>query len=164
MHGQNGCSRAFLPPPSDFHLRTTWDEQIIELPYLQEKSGRYKFGPLDYAVEEVLNDRLENRLRLNFCGDMLQRVVIAYGAQPIPTQYGTGVLPVYVTLVDSLERCSIEQGIGLVVSERRAKRHPSRRHSDAELCPEAEERKSAIAPPPATSEVQPWTGVPLGTD
>jgi hypothetical protein len=101
----------------EYEVASAWDEGSIELPYLQETCGRYKFGQLDYAVTEVLNDQLEEGLRFNFRGDMIEGVIIAYGCEAIPEGYH-GVVPVCVTLIDSLER-RVQKEIGLLVAELR---------------------------------------------
>lgn len=113
-------------------ISSEWDEGSIELPYLHETRGRYKFGPLDYAVEEVLNDQLERGLRFNFRGDMVDGVIIAYGCEPIPEAYHRPV-PVRVTLIDSLER-SVQKEIELLIAERRLKRDQRPARVSAGIC------------------------------
>jgi hypothetical protein len=107
----------------DYEISSEWDDGSIDLPYLQETHGRYKFGPLDYAVTEVLNDQLERGLRFNFRGDMVEGVIIAHGCQAIPETYH-GAVSVRVTLMDALER-TVQTEIGLLVGERVSKRDQS---------------------------------------
>ena len=104
----------------EYEISSEWDEVSIDLPCLKETHGRYKFGPLDYAVTEVLNDRLERGLRFNFRGDMVEGVVIAYGCQAIPETYH-GAVSVRVTLMDTLER-TVQNEIELLVGKRVSKR------------------------------------------
>jgi len=104
----------------EYEISSEWDEGSIDLPYLRETRGRYKFGPLDYAVTEVLNDRLERGLRFNFRGDMVEGVIIAGGCQAIPETYH-GAVSVRVTLMDTLER-TVQTEIELLVGERMSKR------------------------------------------
>jgi hypothetical protein len=107
----------------EYEITSEWDEVSIELPYLKETHGRYKFGPLDYAVTEVLNDQLERGLRFNFRGDMVEGVIIAYGCEAIPETYH-GAVSVRVTLMDTLER-TVRTEIKLLVGERVSKRDQS---------------------------------------
>ncbi len=107
----------------EYEISSPWDEGSIDLPYLQETRGRYKFGPLDYAVTEVLNDQLERGLRFNFRGAMHEGVIIAYGCQAIPETYH-GAVSVSVTLMDALER-TVQTEIELLVGERVSKRDQS---------------------------------------
>lgn len=108
---------------SDYEISSEWDEVSIDLPYLQETRGRYKFGLRDYAVTDVLNDQLERGLRFNFRGDMVEGVIIAYGCVAIPETYHSAV-SVRVTLVDTLERTA-QTEIALLVGERMSKRDQS---------------------------------------
>jgi hypothetical protein len=58
---------------------------------------------------------------------MVEGVIIAYGCEPIPEPYHGLVpvlIPVRVTLIDSLER-SVQKEIGLLIAERRLKRDQS---------------------------------------
>jgi hypothetical protein len=104
----------------EYEISSEWDEGSIDLPYLHETRGRYKFGLLDYAVADVLNDQLERGLRFNFRGDMVEGVIIAYGCEAIPeTCHGT--VSVRVTLMDTLER-TVQTEIELLVGERVSKR------------------------------------------
>jgi hypothetical protein len=107
----------------DYEISSEWDEGSIDLPYLRETRGRYKFGPLDYAVTEVLNDELERGLRFNFRGDMVEGVIIAYGCEAIP-ETCHGAVSVRVTLMDTLER-TVQSEIALLVGERVSKRDQS---------------------------------------
>ena len=107
----------------DYEISSEWDEGSIDLPYLRETRGRYKFGTLDYAVTEVLNDQLERGLRFNFRGDMVEGVIIAYGCQAIPETYH-GAVSVRVTLIDTLERTA-QTEIELLGGERVSKRDQS---------------------------------------
>jgi hypothetical protein len=107
----------------DCEISSEWDEGSIDLPYLRETRGRYKLGPLDYAVTEVLNDQLERGLRFNFRGDMVEGVIIAYGCQAIPETYH-GAVSVRVTLIDALER-TVHTEIELLVGGRVSKRDQS---------------------------------------
>jgi hypothetical protein len=104
----------------DYEISSEWDEGSIDLPYLRETRGRYKFGTLDYAVTEVLNDQLERGLRFNFRGDMVEGVIIAYGCQAVPETYH-GAVSVRVTLIDALERTA-QTEIQLLVGRRVSKR------------------------------------------
>jgi hypothetical protein len=104
----------------DYEISSEWDEGSIDLPYLRETRGRYKFGSLDYAVTEVLNDQLERGLRFNFRGDMVEGVIIAYGCQAVPETYH-GAVSVRVTLIDALERTA-QTEIQLLVGRRVSKR------------------------------------------
>jgi hypothetical protein len=104
----------------DYEISAEWDEGSIDLPYLRETDGRYKFGCLDYAVTEVLNDQLERGLRFNFRGDMVEGVIIAYGCLAIPETYH-GAVSVRVTLMDALER-TVQAELELLVGERVSKR------------------------------------------
>jgi hypothetical protein len=107
----------------DYEISSEWDEGSIDLPHLRETRGRYKFGPLDYAVTEVLNDQLERGLRFNFHGDMIEGVIIAYGCQAIP-ETDRGAVSVRVTFIDALER-TVHTEIELLVGERVSKRDQS---------------------------------------
>jgi hypothetical protein len=110
-----------------YEISSEWDEESIELPFLREQGGRYKFGPLDYGVSEVLNDRLEKGLRFNFRGDMVEGVILAYGCETLPDKYPSfAPAPVCVTLIDSLGR-SVQKELQLLVEERT----PTRRQSAA---------------------------------
>lgn len=44
----------------DYRIYSEWEEIGIELLLMAQRNGRYKLGHLDYAVGEVLNDRLES--------------------------------------------------------------------------------------------------------
>ena len=103
---------------ADYAISCPWDDQI-DLPYLTERGGHKKFGPLNYLATEVLNDRFDKPFVLNR-GYHAEGLIIAYGCAPIPEQYAHGaIVPLQLTFTDTLER-KIEVELRLLV-ERRAK-------------------------------------------
>jgi hypothetical protein len=89
--------------PEHCWIESAWDDQTIELPYLTECRGRYRFGSLSYLTSEVLNDRFDKPFTMNR-GDILEGVILAYGCVAIPEKARGGNAPVQVTLVDTLGR------------------------------------------------------------
>jgi hypothetical protein len=90
---------------TDYEISSEWDDVSIDLAYLPETQGRCHYGPLDYAANEVLNDRIERGLHFNFRGQMVEGVFIAWGCAPVPKKYRREALvPVRVVLMDSLKR------------------------------------------------------------
>jgi hypothetical protein len=123
----------------DHDIRCSWDDQI-ELPYIRECGGRYKFGPQTYLTSEVLNGRLEKPFNLNR-GSIVEGLILAYGCQPIPEEVRSRMVSVQLTLTDTLGR-EIRSEIGLVV-ESAAKREDTVLPSRTEVHVSAENTSHA---------------------
>jgi hypothetical protein len=85
------------------YIKATWDDQSIEFPYLVEDRGRYHLGSINLRVQDVLNDTFDNPFPMSR-GAILEGMILAYGCEPIPEEVRRGIVPVEVTLVDTLGR------------------------------------------------------------
>jgi hypothetical protein len=70
-------------------MRTDWDEHIV-LRSFDEERQVCRLGPLSFAREEVLNQRIENGLRFDHRGDWFEGMILANGLRPIPEKYLDG--------------------------------------------------------------------------
>ena len=84
-----------------------------------ERSGRYQLGSVNLRVQDVLNDSFDNPFPMSR-GAILKGTILAYGCEPIPGEIGRGIVPVEITLVDTLGREA--QGEITLGVERRADR------------------------------------------
>ena len=82
------------------YIKSAWDDQTIEFPYLVERGGRYQFGSVNLLVQEVLNDSFDNPCPMSR-GAILEGMILAYGCERIPEEIRGGIVPVEVTLVDA---------------------------------------------------------------
>jgi hypothetical protein len=120
---------------TDYEISSEWDHMSIDLAYLHETQGRYHYGPIDYAVNEVLNDQIERGLRFSFRGQMVEGALIAWGYAPVPAKYHREALvPVRLILIDSLGR---EASSNLLLPGR-AKKGESQCNIRGELKPNGE--------------------------
>jgi hypothetical protein len=103
----------------DCQIETPWDKQII-LQSFQGKGPIYRLGSLQYPAKEVLNDKIENYLRFNFRGALVEGVILFPGLRPIPASYLDGIsVPFKLTFLDQFEEeISVESEL---LVERRAK-------------------------------------------
>jgi hypothetical protein len=99
-------------------MTTKWDAHIVLNSY--GGASLCKLGPLDYTPAEVLNQRIEESLRFNHPGDMVEGVILATGIRPIPEGFGQGMrAPFELTFEDQFENeISVEGELAL---ERTAK-------------------------------------------
>jgi len=67
----------------DFEITPAWDRDVYPC---GSEGGSYR---LQYDWNEVLNHRIENRLRFRR-GDLADGWLLATGSKPIPPQYGPG--------------------------------------------------------------------------
>jgi hypothetical protein len=67
------------------------------------REKKYKFGPISYRTDEVLNDRPDSPTAMNW-GEVLQSLILAYGCEPIPSEIENKSVAVQFTLFDSLDR------------------------------------------------------------
>lgn len=74
----------------DSQLKTEWDNDIV-LESFQRNGPLYKLGHMKYPAGEVLNDRIEDALRLIHHGPMVEGVILFSGLRPIPEQYRLGM-------------------------------------------------------------------------
>jgi hypothetical protein len=119
----------------------------IQMPYVRQTEGRFRWGSLQFALAEVLNDRFETGFRLKFSGDMVEGVLIGHGGE-VPKLYGTTrTVTAQVTLIDSLGRRSAETAIELPVAKRAIRQKAARsRYSISEECAGSEAAASPIVP------------------
>ena len=81
-------------------MRTDWDEDIV-LRSFDEERPVCRLGPLSFAREEVLNQRIENGLRFDHRGDWFEGMILANGLRPIPEKYLDGaIVPFQLTFED----------------------------------------------------------------
>jgi hypothetical protein len=83
----------------EFEVATRWDPGVFSC--YPEGPTPYRFAPgLDFAVKEVLNDRIERGLRCRR-GDIREGWLLAMGNKPVPEEYGRGrPAPVEVRFFD----------------------------------------------------------------
>jgi hypothetical protein len=103
----------------DCQIETPWDDQII-LQSFQEKGPIYRLGSLRYPAKEVLNDKIENHLRFNYRGALVEGVILFPGLRPIPASCLDGIsVPFKLTFLNQFEEeMSVESEL---LVERRAK-------------------------------------------
>jgi hypothetical protein len=84
-------------------VTTKWDSDISLNSY-DDQALLCRLGLVEYSQEEVLNQQIENSLRFNHRGDMVEGVILATGIRPIPQAFRHGfLLPFRLTLEDQLE-------------------------------------------------------------
>jgi hypothetical protein len=84
----------------DFLIASGWDSDLI--PLRAKEKDLYCFTPsFDFVWDEVLNHRIENRLRFHHRGDMAEGWLLAIGHKPIPDKYRNWMsAPFDVTFAD----------------------------------------------------------------
>jgi hypothetical protein len=82
----------------DFEITPAWDRDVYPC---GSEGGSYRLAAgLQYDWNEVLNHRIENRLRFRR-GDLADGWLLATGSKPIPPQYGPGrPAPLEVAFLD----------------------------------------------------------------
>ena len=82
----------------DFEITPAWDRDVYPC---GSEGGSYRLAAgLQYDWDEVLNHRIENRLRFRR-GDLADGWLLATGSKPIPPQYGPGrPAPLEVAFLD----------------------------------------------------------------
>jgi hypothetical protein len=84
----------------EFEITAAWDDDITAISSEEES---YRFGGLDFARSEVLNHRLEARIRFPHIGDRIEGWLLAQGIRPVPAEYGPRhPAPFELSLWDSL--------------------------------------------------------------
>ena len=68
-----------------------------------ERRGRYQLASVNLRVQEVLNDRFKNAFPMSR-GAILAGMILAHGCERIPGEIRPGIVPVQVTLRDTLGR------------------------------------------------------------
>jgi len=76
-----------------------WDDQVV-LQSFDEGNPDVKFGGHLYRQSEILNQRIENYLRLD-CGHFVEGWLLGRGLRPIPLEYSNGaIVPFKLTFED----------------------------------------------------------------
>jgi hypothetical protein len=82
-------------------MQTDWDDHIV-LRSFDEESRVCMLGPLSFAREEVLNQRIENALRFERRGDWFDGMILANGLRPIPEKYLDGASVPFQLIFDDV--------------------------------------------------------------
>jgi hypothetical protein len=92
----------------DCQITTHWDDQIV-LESFDERNPVVDFGGQLHQQSEILNQRIENNLRL-YRGQVIEGLVLASGLRPIPPEYRDGtIVPFQLTFTDQFDREFREQ-------------------------------------------------------
>ena len=84
-----------------YEIMTAWDNHI-EPVIFDENISTCKVGWFQYPRNDVLNFRLDNSMRFDFCGQVIEGTILAMGLQPIPAAYRTGARrPFHLAFTDS---------------------------------------------------------------
>ena len=103
-------------------MRTDWDDHIV-LRSFDEERRVCSLGPLSFAREEVLNQRIENTLRFERRGDWFEGMILANGLRPIPEKYLDGAsVPFQLIFEDVFGE--IHEAANLVVARTHRERLP----------------------------------------
>ena len=84
---------------SEYKITTAWDQQIEPL-ILDSSKTIYELGWSTYPRNDVLNFRLENPLRFDYCGQMLEGTILAMGLQPLPATCTGARVPFQLMFAD----------------------------------------------------------------
>ena len=99
----------------DAGLDTEWDHDLVleslrrDKPigrpkFFQRRKPIYRLGHQKYPDDELLNDGLSSSLHFNYCGDMVEGVLVFSGLKRIPKRYHIGMsVPFRLTLLDQFE-------------------------------------------------------------
>ena len=88
----------------DCYMEAHWDADII-LESFQQRQSIYRLGRLQYAAKEVLNDRIENSLRFDYRGQLVEGVILFSGIAPVPAHYShRASAPFKLTFLDQFEQ------------------------------------------------------------
>ena len=87
---------------SHYEIMTAWDNHIEPVIFDKDIST-CKVGWFQYPRDDVLNFRLNNSMRFDYCGQAIEGTILAMGLQPIPPVYRTGArMPFRLVFTDSL--------------------------------------------------------------
>ena len=89
---------------SECELETAWDQKVVMESFEASGSSRFQFLGQSFRREEVLNDRIEDGLRL-YRGQPVDGWLLASGLVPIPSEFhDSRLLACKLTFRDSLSR------------------------------------------------------------
>jgi hypothetical protein len=107
-------------------MRTDWDENIV-LRSFDEERRVCRLGPLSFAREEVLNQRIENGLRFERRGDWFEGMILANGLRPIPEKYLDGASAPFQLIFEDVYGDEIIETARLFVVRTHRERLPEQR-------------------------------------
>lgn len=107
-------------------MRTDWDEHIV-LRSFDEERHVCRLGPLSFAREEVLNQRIENGLRFDHRGDWFEGMILANGLRPIPEKYLDGASVPFRLIFEDVFGEEIREAANLLVTRMHGERLPEQR-------------------------------------
>jgi len=101
-------------------ISTRWDDQIVLASFDQQKQ-EVDFGRHFFRQREMLNQRIENYLRLD-PGQLIEGWLLATGLRPIPPEYRSGaIVPFELTFCDQFDReFKVEAGLSVLRTAKRA--------------------------------------------
>ena len=98
----------------DCRLTTAWDEQIVLASFSDDGDSMCRLGHLQYPRRQVLNPRIANLMRFA-PGQMIEGVILATGANPIPEAHRHGlIVPIKLIFLDQ-NRTEIQENAELFV-------------------------------------------------
>jgi hypothetical protein len=100
---------------SGCRMRTDWDDHIV-LRSFEEERQVCRLGPLSFAREEVLNQRIENALRFDRRGDWFEGMILANGLRPIPEKYLDGASVPFQLIFEDVSGEEIREAANLLVT------------------------------------------------
>jgi hypothetical protein len=84
----------------DCRLTTSWDDDIVLASFSDDGDSMCRLGHLQYPRRQVLNPRIANSMRFA-PGKMIEGVIMATGANPIPEAYRHGlIVPIQLAFLD----------------------------------------------------------------
>jgi hypothetical protein len=84
----------------DCRLTTAWDDDIVLAGFSDYGDSMCRLGHLQYPRRQVLNPRIANSMRFA-PGQMIEGVIMATGANPIPEVYRHGrIVPIRLAFLD----------------------------------------------------------------
>jgi hypothetical protein len=107
-------------------MRTDWDDHIALRSFDEEKRV-WRLGPLSFAREEVLNQRIENALRFERRGDWFEGMILANGLRPIPEKYLDGASVPFQLIFEDVFGEEIHEAANLAVARTHRERLPEQR-------------------------------------
>lgn len=96
-------------------MRTDWDDHIVLRSFDEEKRV-WRLGPLSFAREEVLNQRIENALCFDHRGDWCEGMILANGLRPIPEKYLDGASVPFQLIFEDVSGEEIHEAANLLVT------------------------------------------------
>jgi hypothetical protein len=107
-------------------MRTDWDEHIV-LRSFDEERQVCRLGPLSFAREEVLNQRIESALRFDRRGDWFEGMILANGLRPIPEKYLDGASVPFQLIFEDVSGEEIREAANLLVTRTHGEILPEQR-------------------------------------